>query len=100
MHEHVRDQLIETEIRPHEEVQSQQIVQVDVPGKKDQHSQVHQHIYDQQVFCYGRYPSHNDDFSCLCKTGAKVRKISVIKQKKGGNTFFFHEFLHFFYFFV
>jgi DNA-binding protein HU-beta len=31
---------------------------------------------------------------------AKIRKISVIKQKKMGNSTFFHEFLHFFHIFV
>jgi DNA-binding protein HU-beta len=30
----------------------------------------------------------------------KIRKISVIRQKKGANSTFFHEILHFFHFFV
>ena len=59
VHEHVRDELPQVEIIGKKEMEAQNIVQVDTHSSHDNGDDEHQHVDDQQVFCYNWYVAHN-----------------------------------------
>jgi hypothetical protein len=84
----------------HEEVQAQHIVELDAHAFEDESGGEHQYVNNQQVLCYCRNGAHNNCRIKIVLRRAKLRKISVTERKNGLNSTFFHEILHFFYFFV
>jgi len=100
MHEHVREELVDVEFGSHEEMQTQQVVQLNTYAAEYKSCGKHQDVNNQQVL---RYRGDCTHVKCRIKVvlqSAKLRKISVTKIKNGPDSTFFHEFLHFFYFFV
>ena len=77
MHEHVGEELVNLEIGGHEEVQTEDVVEVGALFLENYIGHKSQHVYYQKVFCDGWYIAHIiNRFNS--KIGAQILKISVI----------------------
>jgi hypothetical protein len=77
MDKHIRNQLHRIEIRGHEEVQAQQVIEADSILRSHRPAKETKHIYDEQVPRNGRYIIHNSQLF-VCFKNANLQHYSVI----------------------
>jgi len=58
MHKHVGEQLIQMEVGHHEEMQSEDVIEINAHTPEDECGKKHQYVYNQQVLCYRRNVAH------------------------------------------
>ena len=66
MHEHVSDQLVDLEIRGHEEVQAEEVIEINAgDGQEQLHGEECQDVDDKEILCDCWYSEHDMAISLL-----------------------------------